>query len=66
MRDFDWQDQACVTIPAQCAIAVLEATDGTVEIRQQVYHGSDRDDVIIVAKQNLPALIRRLQEICGS
>jgi hypothetical protein len=64
--DFNWsQDGDAVVVPHQAAIAVYENPRGEIVIRQEGHYGPDEDHWIVVSRENLVALILRLQEISG-
>ncbi len=68
MNDFNWFGEG-VAIPHQSAIAVTETTSGEIEIRQERDAMSeDSDQIILVARSNLKALIDALSvhmEVAG-
>jgi hypothetical protein len=64
MSDWDWNgkdEQAVVVVPPVQALAVYTNEAGNVVIRQQDMY-QDEDDVVVVPKSHLPALIKALQE----
>jgi hypothetical protein len=61
--DFDWAHyRGDIVVPSQPAIAVYTNPDDAIVIRQEGQYGPDEDHWVYVHRQNLHALIRRLQE----
>jgi hypothetical protein len=61
---FDWlRDHELVVVRQQSAIAVYTNGNDDVVIRQEGQYGYDDDVWILVSRQNLAPLIRRLQRL---
>ncbi len=60
---FDWRGDPDVLAHRQLAIAVYENERGEVVIRQEADWNDDEDTYIVVAREHVPALIRRLNEL---
>jgi hypothetical protein len=64
-EDFSWRDdQECVAVDEQFAIAIYPNPKGNIVIRQEDRWGDD-DDVVIVARGNVAAVCRALMEAAG-
>jgi hypothetical protein len=61
--DFDWTDKDSVVVPSQEAIAIYENAAGNVVIRVQRAWNEDEDAFIVIARDNLPAVIEALKKI---
>jgi hypothetical protein len=62
--DFDWRRcRDDIVVPSQPAIAVYTNPDDAVVIRQEGYYGPEEDHWVFVHRQNLHALIHRLQQL---
>ena len=62
--DFDWKrDAADIVAEYQPRIAVYPGGQGHVVIRAEAEWNDDEDRTIVVTQSNVPALIKRLQEL---
>lgn len=60
MADWDWKLNESVVVESVQALAVYTNTGGSIVIRQQDSMGED-DDVVIVPRQHVSALIKALK-----
>ena len=62
--DFDWKrDAADIIAEYQPRIAVYPGGQGHVVIRAEAEWNDDEDRTILIARSNVPALIKRLQDL---
>jgi hypothetical protein len=62
--EFDWRRcRDDIVVPSQPAIAVYTNPDGAVVLRQEGHYGPEEDHWVFVHRQNLHALIQRLQQL---
>ena len=62
---FDWNEADNVTVSTQMAIAVYLNTFGELVIRQEGQFHPDEDAWIVIAPNNVPAVIQAMQQVMG-
>jgi hypothetical protein len=61
MTDYDWENSTDdLVFPAMAAVAVYLNADGDLVIRQQRDQYEDEDSVVIIPRDRVPALIRKI------
>jgi hypothetical protein len=63
--DFDWHDDDSVVLRHQPAVAIYRNNAGGVTIRQERSWDQDEDVTIYIDRDNIPAFIDKLTDICG-
>lgn len=63
MPDFDWSNNADLVFPTTAAVAVYLNCDGDLVIRQQRDPYEDEDSVVIIPRERVPALLRKIASV---
>jgi hypothetical protein len=66
VAEYDWENSTDdLVFPAMAAVAVYLNVDGDLVIRQQRDQYEDEDSVVIIPRDRVPALIRKISGAAG-